>query len=97
MNARTSLGQWLLRREIAKAGNTATDLARRCGVNPSAITRLANGDRREPTLSLALAIHKHAGIRVEAWCSPYESSASILPRGNDEECRTEIEGAGEHS
>lgn len=60
---RVLLVAWLQADENA----TATELARRCGVTPAAISALATGVHRWPSLPLALALEKHAAIDPHAW------------------------------
>jgi DNA-binding XRE family transcriptional regulator len=48
---------------LAQPGKTATDLAAKCCVNVSTITRAANGDTN-PTLPLMRQIAQHTGGKV---------------------------------
>lgn len=46
--------------------------------SPSCVSRLAAG-RRRPTLEIAVALQRVAGIAVEAWVTDGASSSSVTP------------------
>jgi transcriptional regulator with XRE-family HTH domain len=60
-----SLGRRLL--GVTLQHQTARELARRCGVKEATISALATGVNRYPSLPLAHALERHAGIATQAW------------------------------
>jgi transcriptional regulator with XRE-family HTH domain len=55
-----------LSEDLAQESRAASDLAKAIGVTTSTITRLARGDRKNPSLSLALKIERETKGLVSA-------------------------------
>jgi transcriptional regulator with XRE-family HTH domain len=56
----------LLRRALKRAGWTQAELARRTGLDKTAVSRLVNGERG-PSLKLAVKLEQLLDIPVSSW------------------------------
>lgn len=79
MTARLRFGQWV--NEQLQAGLTRTNVAQRLGCHPSMVTRIIDGSRAHPKLSIVHAIETATAdwaggqIRTEEWLPAAKSSA----------------------
>jgi transcriptional regulator with XRE-family HTH domain len=59
--------------QLARRQMSSAELARRCGVNRSTVSRLLSGEFL-PDRELSLAIQKEVGTAPEAWSKPPRKS-----------------------
>lgn len=62
----TSLGRKRLISALASGEHSLSGLAKWCGVTPAAISALATGTNRYPSLPVALGL-RGAGVGIEDW------------------------------
>jgi plasmid maintenance system antidote protein VapI len=74
----TSAGRKLLVAWLASNGVSTDALARALGHSPAAIRKLTSGATAEPSLTLALALHKRTGVTPDAWVTDRSSSTVTL-------------------
>jgi transcriptional regulator with XRE-family HTH domain len=70
-----------LRDWIERRGFNYEETARHLGLDPSVVTKLANGTRNAG-LKIALVIERRTGIPVEAWASEDSDTAGELVSAN---------------
>ena len=80
---RRTEGLRLLAAALGRDGVRACEIARKLGVTPGCLSRLASGERSRPSIDLAFALEDRLGISARAW------TRAIVPRGNGDAVKVE--------